>query len=177
MTDIQRVPQRTPANMRYPGAFREQLAMIAEQCGGEVVLLPNYRATLIGVPGEVGQMLAAIRAAGRFVSASALAPTGVPGQFFTNVRLAPLIQPPPYAVRQGAPRRKLPRWAFWSIIGGVVAFVGGLVWLAVAIATVIAEHLAAASVVAIGLAVLAAVLVGNRAGGTTITGTFQGKIH
>jgi hypothetical protein len=181
MTDIQRTSDsskavRARARRRLaPVPFEQQLALIANRCGAEVALMPDDRVALTGTLDGIGQMLAFIKWSGRYVSSTDPVPTPVAGVFLANIQLARGIQP--HAVRQAAPRRKLPRWAFWSIIGGVTTLVGGLVWLAVAIATFIAEHLAVASVIAVGLAVLVAVLVGNRAGGTTITGTFQGKIR
>ncbi len=165
MTDVQPIP------------FRRHLALTAQRVGGEVVFLPGDRATLTGAPGEVGQLLAVIQGAGRLVSSSTPAPTGVPGQVLVNVRLAPPVQA--HVARQTQPRRQLPRWVFWSVACAVAAAVAGLGQLVRIAITAIAANPALTALVAV-CAVAAAVLLARaasgRKGGQTFSGTFRGRI-
>lgn len=181
MTDIQPI-EKSSARVRgravqrpLPPTFQQQLAIIAQRCGGQVVFLHNGDVSLTGTPGVVGQLIAVSERTGRLVAQGRPMPVGGDDRVLVNVRLVPRVQP--HAVRQAAPRRKLPRWAFWSIIGAVIAFVGGLGWLVYKAVNAILANLAAASVVAIAVAVVIAAVVGNRSGGgKTFSGTFQGKI-
>lgn len=143
--------------------------------GGVIVSLPGDRAALTGTLDEVAQILAAIERTGRLVSATAPTPTADPGQFLINVRLVPRVQA--HAVRQAAPRRKLSKRAIWAIVGGGLAFVGGLGWLVYAAITAIKANLPAVLVI-LGIVVAALVVVGKSAGGAgkTFSGTFQGRV-
>src|SRR5687768_5506588 len=114
MSDLTRQPNRRIATPGQTPRF-----------GGEIVYLPNNCASLTGTPGEVGQMLAHIRATGRLVASSMPAPTGVPAQVLVNVRLLPRQRT--YA-QQAPVRRGLPRWAIWSIVGTALELAAGLAW-------------------------------------------------
>lgn len=172
MTEIQHTTRRLPVT------FDQQLALIADRCGGEVVTLPGHRATLTGTPGEVAQVLAIIRNTGRLVSNTLPVPTGVPGQVLVNVRLVP---PPQRHVQLVAAPRRLPRWAFWSIVTGVVVLaVGGLAWLVYTVVTAVLSDPFIAAVVVLGVIAIAALVLrgkGRSGGSKTFSGTFTGRIH
>lgn len=154
-------------------SLRQQLAVIGERCGGEVTFFPGGAATLTGTTSEVAQLLRAIRLSGRLVSSTAPVPTGVNGYVLVNVRFAPRLQP--HAFGPAEARRRLPRWAFWSIIAGVVAVVVGFVWLMVIAVKVALSNLPVLLIA--GLVVTVIVVLGARSGrGKTFSGTFQGKI-
>ncbi len=165
--------QRHPAHRRPEAAspFRDST------CGGEIVHLPGDRATITGSPGEVGQALATIQRTGRLISSSLPVPTGVPGQVLVNCRLVPLAVRGP-ATRPAPARRRLPRWAFWTIIGVAVAAVAGVGWLIYSAVRAVAENPGPFVAVLVGLVVVL-FLAGGAAGGggRTFSGTFKGRIH
>lgn len=172
MTDLTR-QNRPPATRRpaHAAPYRES------HCGGEIVHLPGDRATLTGTPGDVGQLLATIQRTGRLVSSSLPVPTGVPGQVLVNCRLLPLVVRST-AARPTPVRRRLPRWAFWSIIGTAVAVVAGLGWLVYSAVKAVAEN--PGPFIAVVVAVLVVLLLaggGLGGGGRTFSGTFRGRIH
>lgn len=182
MNEITSRGARTPAEVRAAArqrlalaTFAQTLQLIAERCGGEVVLLPNDRATLTGDPGAVGQMLASIQATGRLVSSTTPALTGVAGQVLVNVRLVPRMQA--HGVRQAAPKRRLSKRAIWLIIAGVLALIAGLGWLAYVAVNAVMANLPVVLLI-VGAVVVAFCLLGKSSGGgKTFSGTFKGKIH
>lgn len=139
--------------------------------GGEIVRLGD-RATITGTLEEVGRILARIKATGQLVSWTPPVPHGTGEKVLVNVRLAPRVQA--HAVRQAVPRRKLPRWAVWSIAGGVLALGAGIGWAIYAAVAAIVANLAVALVIAGAVVVLLVVL--GKGGGKTFSGTFSGRI-